>query len=142
MSDALTLWPFQQAIYAYLSEYEGLQMVLGAPVRLYDDPPPDAVFPYAVIGETRSSAYAGIEGGIDHDFRLHVFSRHAGRQEVKTILDALYTALHDAPVPLPGQCLLSLRFVFADIFRRTDRNLYQGVARFRGVTHPENPNVV
>ncbi|MEL6791193.1 MAG: DUF3168 domain-containing protein [Pseudomonadota bacterium] len=140
MSDALTLWPFQQAIYSYLSDHDALQSALALPVQFYDDPPPDASFPYAVIGETRSIAFAGIDGGIEHDFRLHVFSRHAGRQEVKLILDALYTALHDAPVPLTGQCLVSIRFVFADIFRRTDRNIYQGVARFRAVTHPENIN--
>lgn len=134
---ATNLWPFQTALYGFLKENEDLTAHLGDPVRVYDDPPDDTIFPYLVIGETRTQAYDGIDGAMEHDLRLHVFSRYAGRREIKTILDQVYTVLHDANIPLTEHCIVSLRFVFADIFRRPDRNIYQGVARFRAVTQPE-----
>ena len=134
---ATRLWSFQQAVYGHLVDHDALKGELGNPVRVYDDPPPDALFPYLVLGEVRTEAYDGIEGGMAHDLRLHAFSRYAGRREVKSILDSLYTALHDAELPIADHCLVSLRFVFADVFRRPDRTIYQGVARFRAITHPD-----
>lgn len=134
---ATKLWPLQTALYAHLRNNDAFKPYLGDPVRIYDNPPADAVFPYLVIGETRTRLYEGIEGGMEHDLRLHVFSRYAGRREIKTILDEVYTGLHDADIPLKDYCIVSMRFVFADIFRRPDRNIYQGVARFRAVTHPD-----
>jgi len=132
MTDAQ--WELQKAVYQALSADAGLQAEIGDPPRLYDDPPADAAFPYVTLGEARSSALSGVEGGLEHDVKLYVFSRYAGRREVKRILAAVQDALHDASLTLTGHDLVNMRFVFADVFRRLDGAAYQGMARFRAVT--------
>ena len=134
MSDAV--WALQRALYQTLSADAGIQALLGAPARIYDDPPPDAAFPYLVIGATQASDWKGVDGGLQHDFRLHAFSRYAGRREVKEISGAVYDALHEAAFPVDGHRLVNIRFVFADAFRRQDGEAYHGVIRFRAATQP------
>lgn len=132
MTDAQ--WALQKAVYAALVSDSAVQAELGAPARVYDEAPADAVFPYAVLGEGRASDWTGVDGGFEHDIRLHAFSNYAGRREIKRILGAVYDALHEAPLALDGHDLVNLRFVFADAFRRLDGRMVQGVARFRAVT--------
>ena len=130
-------WELQKAVYQTLSADAAIKAEVGDPARIFDDPPPDAVFPYLTLGEARASDWKGVEGGLEHDLRLYVFSRYAGRREVKRILSAVYDALHDAALTLSGHDLIHIRFVFADAFRRTDGETYQGVARFRAVTQAQ-----
>ncbi|MAW80217.1 MAG: hypothetical protein CMI63_08255 [Parvularcula sp.] len=127
-------WELQKAVYQTLSADAAIKAAVGDPARIFDDPPPDALFPYLTLGEARASDWKGVEGGLEHDLRLYVFSRYAGRREVKRILSAVYDALHEAALTLSGHDLINIRFVFADAFRRTDGETYQGVARFRAVT--------
>lgn len=127
-------WELQKAVYQTLSVDAAIKAAVGDPARIFDDPPPDALFPYLMLGEARASDWKGVEGGLEHDLRLYVFSRYAGRREVKRILSAVYDALHEAALTLSGHDLINIRFVFADAFRRTDGETYQGVARFRAVT--------
>lgn len=127
-------WELQKAVYQTLSADAAIKAAVGDPARIFDDPPPDALFPYLTLGEARASDWKGVEGGLEHDLRLYVFSRYAGRREVKRILSAVYDALHEAALTLAGHDLVNIRFVFADAFRRTDGETYQGVARFRAVT--------
>ncbi|WP_411819702.1 DUF3168 domain-containing protein [Hyphococcus formosus] len=128
-------WDLQKAIYQHLRNDDAIKAELGTPARIYDDPPPGAVFPYLTLGETRASDWKGVDGGVEHELKLYVFSRYAGRREVKRILSAVYDALHETALTLPDHELVNLRFVFGDVFRRQDGETYQGVARFRAVTH-------
>ena len=132
-------WPLQAALYATLQAYAPLSAEIGDPPRVYDDPPVGAALPYLVIGEARASAYPGIDGGVEHDIRVNVFSRHDGRKEVKRLLDLVVEALHEAEFSVEGARLVQCRFVFADVLRRRDGALFEGVARFRAVTEPLNP---
>jgi hypothetical protein len=127
-------WELQKAVYQLLAADAGVKAEIGDPARIFDDPPPDAPFPYLTLGEARASDFKGVDGGLEHDLRLYVFSRHAGRREVKRIIGAVYDALHEAALSLSGHDLVNIRFVFADAFRRLDGETYQGVARFRAVT--------
>lgn len=129
-------WALQQAIYGHLTRDDALKSELGTPMRIYDNAPIGAVFPFLLLGEGRISDWQGVTGGFEHDLRLHAFSRYAGRREVKRIMGALYDALHDASLTLHDHQLINMRFVFGDVFRRQDRETYQGVARFRAVTQP------
>lgn len=131
-------WELQKAVYQTLSADAALQAEIGDPARIYDDPPPDAVFPYVTLGEARATDWKGVDGGLEHDLRLYVFSRYAGRREVKRIIGAVYDALHDAALTITGCDLVNIRFVFGDAFRRQDGETYQGVARFRAVTQPSS----
>ena len=130
-------WELQKAVYQWLAADAALQAEIGDPARIFDDPPPDALFPYLTLGEARMSDWKGVEGGLEHDVKLYVFSRYAGRREVKRILGAVYDALHEAALTVTGHNLINIRFVFADAFRRSDGETYQGVARFRAVTQPQ-----
>lgn len=129
-------WPLQQAVFAALSADAGLQALIGAPARIYDDPPDDAAFPYLVLGEGRVSDWPGAAGGIEHVIRIAAFSRYHGRAEAKQIISAVYDALHDRPLTVSGHALVNLRFVFADVFRKQDGETFEGVMRYRAVTEP------
>ena len=113
-----------------------MQALLGDQPRLYDVPPFGAALPFAVLGETRMRDWPGVEGGLDHEIRIEIASRYRGRREVKQILNAVYDALHEVDLTLDGQRLVQLRFLFADVFPRSDRRLFRGVARFRALTEP------
>ncbi len=134
MSDAI--WALQAAIYQALSVDAQLKMLIGDPPRIYDDPPEDAGLPYLVIGATSVSDWKGVDRGLEHDLRLHVFSKYSGRREIKDIMAATYDALHEAALTVAGHRLVNIRFVFGDAFRRQDGETYQGVMRFRAVTQP------
>jgi hypothetical protein len=122
----------QKGIFDRLSNDAGLAAVLGPGARVFDDPPASAAFPYIVIGEARAAKIAGADA-TEHDIRIEMFSRHAGRKEVKQILDALFASLHDADFPLEGARLVNCRFVFGEAFRG-EEGLFRGLARFRCVT--------
>jgi len=129
-------WALQEAIYAALTADAGLRALLGDPARIYDDAPADAVFPFLTIGQARQSDWPGAPGGAAHALTLHVWSRYAGRKEVKDVMAAVYAVLHDASLAVSGQQLVNLRFVFGDVFRKQDGDTYQGLMRYRAVTEP------
>ena len=127
-------WGLQKAVYEQLTGDAALKALLGDPPRIYDAPPREAVFPYAALGGSRVKDWPGVEGGLEHDIRVNVFSRYLGRREVKDVLNAVYDALHEADLTIEGRRLVQIRFTFADIFPRNNNGVFQGVARFRAVT--------
>ncbi len=114
----------------------GVQALLGA--RFYDDPPPDALFPYVTLGrvESRASDSSGTEA-IEHSVTLHVWSRHGGRAEALDIIGALREALHDAPLTVTGRMLVFVFAQFADVFRSGDGLTTLGLLRLRALTEPQ-----
>lgn len=123
-----------RAVHAALSTSIVIKTELGDPPRVYDDVPQGAAFPYLIVGEGRTRPLSGVEGAFEHDFTIAIVSRHAGRAEVRRLIDALYDALHEAAFPVSGHRLVGIRFVFADAVRRGDNDLYRGAVRFRAVT--------
>lgn len=123
-----------KAVYAALFADAGVRAELGDPPRLYDDAPKAAAYPYALLGEGRAAPLAGVDGAFEHDIRIRMVSRHAGRAEIRRLIDVFYDALHEADLAVEGFRLVSIRFVFADALRRGESDLYQGAARFRAVT--------
>lgn len=106
--------------------------------RIYDDPPPDVVFPYVTLGrvETRPSD-AAANAALDHAVTLHVWSRYGGRAEALDVIAALRAALHNAPLALDDHRLVLLLATFADVFRSSDGRTTHGVLRLRAITEPE-----
>lgn len=127
-------WGLQAGVYSQLANDSALQSFLGTPARVYDVAPMDTAFPYLSLGESRVKEWAGVDGGLEHDIRIHVYSRYQGRREVKDILNAVYDALHEADFIIEGRNLVHIRFTFADVFKRNNNGISQGVARFRAVT--------
>lgn len=67
-----------------------------------------------------------------------MWSRAAGRKEVRTILEAVRAVLHDAVLTLTGHRLVNLRHEFSDTRRDPDGETYHGIVRYRAVTEPIN----
>jgi hypothetical protein len=111
---------------------------LGDPARIYDDPPPDPVFPYVTLGRVESrAADASASDAIEHSVTLHVWSRHGGRAEALEVIAALRAALHNAPLSIAGRKLVLLFATFADVFRSGDGRTTHGVLRLRAITESE-----
>lgn len=123
------------AIRAAALDHDDVRAVLGDPARLYDDPPPDPVFPYVTLGrmETRA-ADASDTPALEHAVTLHAWSRYGGRAEALDVIAALRTALHDADLDLDGRRLVFLFASFSDVFRSGDGRTTHGVLRLRALT--------
>ena len=66
------IWEIQRSVYNALTVNDAIQLELGSPARIYDDPPVGAPFPYLTIGETRARDYRGINGAIEHLSLIHI----------------------------------------------------------------------
>ena len=126
-------WDLQQAAYAALTADPGVKAVLGDPARVYDVAPARPVYPFAVLGEWRTSAYDGFADAFEHDIRLRIYSRYEGRKETRAIMAAIHDALQTSALAPAGRTLISMRFVFSDVFLRADGATWSGVMRFRAV---------
>ena len=124
----------QKAVYDHLVADAGVRAAFGDPPRLYDVGPKRPVFPYAVFDDWRVSPIAGAPESFIHEFRLRVHARHEGRLAARAGLAAFYDALQDASLTPDGHVLVSLRFVFSDVFPRPDGASWGGATRFRAVT--------
>ncbi len=115
-----------------------VQALLGDPARVYDDPPPDALFPYVTLGRVESRpAEASAGEAMEHAVTLHAWSRYGGRAEALDVLGALRGALHNAALSVEGRRLVLLFAQFADVFRSGDARTTHGVLRLRAITEPE-----
>lgn len=115
-----------------------VKQLLGDPPRFYDDPAPDAIFPYVTLGRVESRAVDASESAaLEHLVTLHAWSRHGGRAETLDIIGALRNALHDAPIEAPGRTLVFLFAQFADVFRSGDGRTTHGLLRLRALTEPQ-----
>lgn len=110
-----------------------VQTVLGA--RIYDDHPPDPIFPYMTIGRIESrSADSALAEALEHSATLHVWSRYGGRAEALDAVHALRAALHDQDIAIAGRSLVLLLATFSDVFRAGDGRTTHGVLRLRAIT--------
>ncbi|MBY6265571.1 DUF3168 domain-containing protein [Azospirillum sp. 412522] len=105
------------------------------PVLVLDDVPQGQAFPYVVIGEDVVTDWPmlGDDEAEEIDLTLHVWSRYAGRKEAKTLMAAIRTALHQQPLQVDGQQLVTLRFAFETLFIEPDGLTRHGVIRFRAL---------
>lgn len=118
--------------------YERLQPVLAAlpgGVPVFDDVQQKTDYPYAVIGDDQADEWdTKTSCGLRHDITVDVWSRYDGRKEVKTILGAIYTALHNQPITVAGQQAVWCYFQFKTDFLEPDGETRHGVIRFEIAT--------
>ena len=115
-------WSLQVAIVDFLTQRRDVQVVLGVnPVRIFDDVPEDAEFPYAVIGEDDEENVGG-DGlpGSGHSITVTVFSRAVGFKESKAIAGVLRRALEGVRVTVPGFDVIRLSWVNTQHRRHPD----------------------
>lgn len=103
--------------------------------RIYDDPPPDVVFPYVTLGRVESrSVDSCSREALEHGVTLHVWSRYGGRAEALDIIAALRGCLHNAALNVADRRLVFIFAQFTDVFRSGDGRTTHGVLRLRAIT--------
>jgi hypothetical protein len=126
----------QKAIHLALTNAPTVTTQLGGP-RIYDHVPRGQPYPYVTFAQTSDRDWStGTEAGSEHTVTLHVWTEAAGRKQALAILDAIATALHDAPLSLDGHRLINLRREFTDATRLDADDAYRGLLRLRAVTEP------
>ncbi len=130
-------WHLQKSIQVALSADADLQIIIGDPARIYDEVTEEAIYPYLTMGGVKITPYDGHNHAYVHEFHVHAWSNYAGRREVKAIIDQVHNVLHDADLVIEGHKLVSIRFIFSDIFRKPDGETYHAVMRYRAITVAE-----
>lgn len=127
----------QKALIETLSAAESVQALLGDPARIFDEPPSDAIFPYAIIGRIDAQPNgATAQDGLEHAVTLHVWSRYGGRAEAQGILGALRAVLDDAALNVEGRRITLCLVTLVDAFRAGDGRTTQGVLRLKIHSEP------
>jgi hypothetical protein len=127
----------QKALIETLSSAESVKALLGDPARIFDEPPSDAIFPYATIGRIDAQPNgAAFHDGLAHAVTLHVWSRHGGRAEAQAILAAFRAALDDTALSIEGRRVSLCLVTLVDSFRAGDGRTTQGVLRLKIHSEP------
>lgn len=102
---------------------------------VYDHVPQESAFPYIVIGDDTSTPWDTDDStGSESTCTIHVWSRQRGRKEVKTIMQAIYDAMHRQELTITGGALVECAAEFQESFLDPDGITRHGVIRFRLIT--------
>lgn len=124
----------QRAVFASLHADAELTAAMGE-VRLYDQAPANAKFPYLTFG--RTSVYdwsTDTESGAEHLVTLHVWSKERGKSQCHALIETVRKALDDAALTLDGHALIRLRAEYSEIRHEDDNDVHHGLIRFRALT--------
>jgi hypothetical protein len=103
--------------------------MLGDPVRVWDQVPQGAVFPYVQIGGCESRPLRGDAGAVEHLVVLNCVSRFAGAEEARAVAGVVEGAL--ARLELSGLVSCEVRGV--EVRRTSDQARAFAVMRLRVV---------
>jgi hypothetical protein len=133
----------QTAIYTRLTGFSALTSLLGSS-KIYDHVPQGATPPYVSIGDDTAVDWSmSTTNGWSTTLTIHCWDfETAGRKSVKTILSAIYDALHrqEASITVTGFNLVMIQSEFETTIQdestpgATD-HLYHGIARYRALIH-------
>jgi hypothetical protein len=130
----------QAAIYQRLTSYAPLTALVGT--NVFDFVPDSAQPPYVLIGDDTAIDWSTkTNDGWEETVTIHCWDfERAGRKSVKTIMSAIYDALHrqEAAIPVAGFKLIDLGSEFETSFQDTSEtgaldHFYHGVQRFRAL---------
>jgi hypothetical protein len=134
-------WAVQSAVYIHLAITSALTSLLGnGAAGVHDHVPPDAPFPYIVLGES-SARPLETQGGDGYDITLtiHSYSRENGMKQLRGIMAAVHDALHHNTALTPaGHHLILCDEISADVRLEADGITRHGLQRYRIATEPEN----
>lgn len=92
----------QKAIFTALTNaaISGVTQIRDTPIAA----PTNADFPFIEIGASQTIAVdAGGDDGVEEYIDLHCYSRARGQKEIKTIMEAIYNALHHVTLSVSGR---------------------------------------
>lgn len=103
-------------------------------VPIYDDVPEGTSAPYIVVGEeTAIDAAVKDKDAHEHTLTLHVWSQYRGRYEIKTLMQEVYSKLHDTAISVTDASLVLIRHEFSTTLQEADGITRHGVMRFRAL---------
>jgi len=96
----------QGAVVSMLKNTGSLSGLIGQ--RVYDKPPASPTFPYVTAGDDQTIADHAecLEGSVEVNANIHVWSRAIGKVEAKKIAGAIVTALNGADLSVSGYRLV------------------------------------
>lgn len=125
---AVNHFSLQKALYETLT---GDVTLMDLITDIYDRVPDAADFPYVTVGSLRARDWSSkTHTGMEYTVQINVWSREGGRKESADIMGRIYTLLHDQPLTVEGQTLISIRFVSSDILLEKDGWSYHGILQF------------
>lgn len=124
----------QKALIAHLRGDAALKALLGDPARIWDQPPAEPLFPHLQIGRCESRPVAADGCGMEHSLTLTCASTFGGTEEAKAVSAAARARLFEAALTADGMRTISLRVVFADVFRSPGLKRTWAVLRLRAIT--------
>lgn len=81
------------AVVAALQADAGVVALLGNPVRVWDQVPRGAEFPYVQLGPCETRPLRGDAGAVEHGLVLNCVSRFAGAEEARAVAEAVEAGL-------------------------------------------------
>jgi hypothetical protein len=127
-------WALQKAVHVALTAASAVTALTGG-VRIFDDVPRNAVFPYVTHGESVVRDWStATDEGHEHTVSIHVWSRGAGRKQAHEILGAIEQALDHNALTLDGHRLISLRHEYSEVRREGDGETWRGLLRLHATT--------
>lgn len=121
---------FEEALHKAV--FDKLTADLATPV--YDHVPPNASFPYVVIGEDTHVPFDTDDSlGSESTITIHVWSRYRGKKEAKQIQGEVYDALTRQELTVEDHDLVTIEFEYSDVVLDPDGQTRHGVQRFRAV---------
>lgn len=100
-----------------------------------DQPEDTSLFPYVVIGDNTAAPFdTDAQNGQETTITLHVWDRQLGTVRAKQVIDAIYAALHDAPLEVAGHSMIFCYFEFGESVPDPEPLTKHEVARYRIAT--------
>lgn len=128
----------QGALMAFLRAQDSLNVWLGTPPRVWDQPPAEVMYPYVTFGRGQMQEVGGNDGEVhEQSLSLMCVSRFGGAEEARAVAGELRVLLDGAGLSLSDQVLCSLRVVFVDVFRAADLRTSYALIRLRAVSEPK-----
>ncbi len=127
-------WALQKAVHVALTNASALTALVGG-VRVFDDVPRDAAYPYITHGESVIRDWStSTDEGHEHSISIHVWSQGAGRKQAHEILGVIARTFDSPALPLDGHRLISLHHEHAEVRRESDGETWRGLLRLRATT--------
>lgn len=124
----------QKAVVARLKGDPGVAALVGT--RVYDTPPQSPTWPLIEIGEDNAAPVEGTDfAGWECVLVIRSWSRKRGAVEAREMMRAVAAALHDAPIALDTQMLVTARLAGQNTVKQPDGVTTLGFQRFRFFTH-------
>jgi len=112
-----------------------LVALMGGTLRLYDEPPRNALPVYALFGDAAARDWStDTDRGHEQDLAIVVWSERGSARAGLEAAERLAVLLDDAPLTLAGQRLVNLRVTQIESGRDEDTQLSRVTLHLRAVT--------